>query len=162
VVDGEGEMMRRAIFAISMLAAAVAMPSALAAAPRVEVAELLADPAAFSVPAVPEVRVRGELVGDFGRRGNEVWAQLNGDAYAERPLLDGGDHRGAIVEVTGAWRFHDPGRGGESYLDATAIEVIAPDLPLAEAEQWWALWVGAALLGAAGVMALRSRRFGRD
>jgi len=180
--------MRRVLVLVALFLAAA--PSAAASdAVRADVADLLADPAAFTPPAVEEVVVRGELVGDFGRRREAVWTQLNGDAYADRPLLGGGGlaganlgvgvripiglwedlgepggyrHRGAIVDLTGVWRYHDPGRGGESYLDVTALDVVAPELPLDEAEEWLALGIGLALLAAAAGVVLRFRPFRRD
>lgn len=112
--------------------------------------DLLASPEEF---AGQEITVRGELVGDFLRRGDSVWVQLNGDAYAFDPLHAGGDLAGgnqgigarfpaalfdeadfeepggyrvsgALIEATGIWRYHDPDRSGESYLDVSDFEVL--------------------------------------
>jgi hypothetical protein len=123
------------------------------------------------------VTVIGELVGDFGVRGDgTVWAQLNDDSYAERPLRETGTHeegntgigvrfgadlgydlsevggyrlRGPIVAATGIWHHHDPDRGGESYLEVTAFELLEPARPLAD-PAFWPLWmVGIGLLLAA-------------
>lgn len=168
------------IVAITMLS----LTPAGAVEPEVDLVDLLADPSAYSSPRVESIRVRGELVGDFGRRGDAVWTQLNDDAYAAAPLLSGGRlsgpnvgigvriplavwedvgdaggyrHRGAIVDLVGAWRYHDPDRGGESYLDVTGFAVVAPEQPLSEDVGWVPLGIGFALLGASGILTLRTR-----
>lgn len=189
-------MPRRAL-ALAALLAAVLLGAAPAAAqepagagpsPGVEevtVEDLLADPEAHT--ATP-VLVRGELVGDFGeRRDGTVWAQLNGDAYAEEPLRSGGSLaganlgigvrfpaglwpgfeqpggyrvRGPVVELTGEWRYHDPGRGGESYLEVTGVVLLEEPLALEEGVRWLPLGLGLGLFGAAAVLGavLRRRR----
>ncbi len=152
---------------------------------EVTVADLLADPEAYPTMGVV---VRGELVGDFGRRNDgTVWTQLNGDAYAEAPLLAGGSLaganlgigvripvelwpgfdepggywvRGPVVELRGMWRYHDPDRGGESYLDVTGLELIEPLLPLAEGVDWVPLGLGAGFLALALAVGLHTRRRG--
>lgn len=141
---------------------------------EVTVSALLADPEAYTGGPVVVV---GELVGDFGRRSDgTVWTQLNGDPYAEAPLRAGGGlagsnvgigvripgdlwpgfeqpggyrFRGPVVELTGRWRYHDPGRGGESYLDVTALELLAPPSPLEEGVRWLPLGLGLGFLAAA-------------
>ncbi|MBN2113568.1 MAG: hypothetical protein JW785_05505 [Acidimicrobiia bacterium] len=167
--------------------AATAGGSAFAAPAAVTVAELLADPTAYAGEAVV---VRGELVGDFGeRRDGTVWTQLNGDPYAEAPLLGGGSLaganagigvripseawpgfdrpggyrlRGPVVEATGVWRYHDPARGGESYLDVTDLELIHEPLALEEEMPWLPLLLGFGLLGAAAAVAVAKRRRAED
>jgi hypothetical protein len=184
-------MMRRFSLVPAVLASAlfVLAPCAVAAADAAEpfhfdevtVADLLADPEAYR-----EVVVRGELVGDFGRRGDgTVWTQLNGDAYAEAPLLAGGSlaganvgigvripadvwpeldqpggyrARGPLVELAGVWRYHDPDRGGESYLDVTSLEVLEPPLALEEDMDWLPLGLGAGFLALAAAVGLAKRR----
>jgi len=177
-----------------LVLAALLAPAMLAAAPAaadggtppagpvtVTVADLLASPDAYTM-----VVVRGELVGDFGRRSDgTVWTQLNGDPYAEAPLLAGGSLaganlgigvrfppelwpgfdrpggyrvRGPVVELTGNWRYHDPERGGESYLDVTGLELLAEPVALEEGMRWLPLGLGFGLLGAAGAMSLAVRR----
>jgi|GEM_PF-1459406 len=166
--------------------AATAGGSALAAPAAVTVADLLADPTAY---AGESVVVRGELVGDFGERSDgTVWTQLNGDPYAEAPLLGGGSLaganvgigvrvpaavwpgfdspggyrlRGPVVEATGVWRYHDPARGGESYLDVTGLELVHEPQALEEEMRWLPLLLGFGLLGAAAAVAVvRKRRAG--
>jgi len=186
-------MSRRRALAVLGLAAAALMTAVPAGAAfreqapvRVTVAQLLGAPGDYA--AAPVV-VRGELVGDYGRRSDgTVWTQLNGDPYAEAPLLAGGSLaganlgigvrfpadvwpgfdrpggyrvRGPVVEVTGVWRYHDPERGGESYLDATGLVLLAEPLPLEEGMRWLPLGLGLGLLGAAAVgLAVRRRRAG--
>ena len=108
----------------------------------VPVSELLEDGARFDNVTIT---VEGELVGDYGFRDDGVmWTQINDDSYARDALVDGGPRTGAnvgigvrmpsalgenldpvggyrlegpLVQLTGVWRYHDPNRGGESYLD---------------------------------------------
>ncbi len=117
-----------------------------------------------------------------------VWAQLNGDAYAMAPLLAGGELagpnlgigvripadlwpeladlaeaggyrlRGPLVRLTGAWRYHDPARGGESYLDVTGIEVYGEPALLEDRAGWLPFALGVFLLCAAAALALATRR----
>jgi hypothetical protein len=115
-----------------------------------------------------EVTVEGELVGDFGVRGDgTVWTQLNDDSYADRPLRETGTHgegntgigvrfdralefdldqaggyrwQGPVVRVHGTWHFHDVDRGGESYLDVASFEVVQPARQL-EDPAFWPLWL---------------------
>lgn len=152
---------------------------------EVGVADLLADPEAHTTLGVV---VRGELVGDFGVRADgTVWTQLNDDPYATAPLLAGGSLaganqgigvripaelwpglerpggyrvRGPLVELRGRWRYHDPGRGGESYLEVTSLVLLEPPRELEEGVGWLPLGLGAGLLGLALTVGLRTRRRG--
>jgi hypothetical protein len=156
-------------------------------APEVGVGELLADPASFDAEAVGEIVLTGELVGDFQRRGPWVWAQLNDDGYARRPLREGGSlagsnvglgvrfptddfdaagfgqpggyrYRGPIVRLTGEWRYHDEARGGESYLAVTSLEVLDSERPLDDGMPRGVLILGLALLALGGGITLTRRR----
>jgi hypothetical protein len=150
----------------------------------VPVDTLLSDPALYE----GIVTVEGELVGDFGFRGDgTVWTQLNDDSYAREPLLEGGDRtggnvgigvripadfaagldppggyrkRGPLVRLTGMWEYHDPDRGGESYLDVTELVLIEPGREFGEGMSYPALIIGAGLIIAAGVLWLRRPRSG--
>ncbi|MEN8040007.1 MAG: hypothetical protein ABFR95_00715, partial [Actinomycetota bacterium] len=121
------------------------------AAREVAVSDLVSDGARH---AGVEVTVVGELIGDYGdRRNGWTWTQLNGDAYATSPVADGGPLHGSnvgigvrlpsemaadldppgryrtvgpIVELTGVWKYHDPDRQGETYLEVASIVVVAP------------------------------------
>jgi len=145
-----------ALLLIVALLLLVASP-ALAATATVSGAQLIANPAAFDGK---QVTISGELIGDYGFRDDgTVWAQLNDDAYALSPLRAGGSLRGAntgigihadkaffvsldppgrynrvgpIVSATGTWRYHDPGRGGESYLEVESLEVVKQGYPVGE------------------------------
>lgn len=180
-------MMRRCLVipAVALATLWVLAPVAAAADFRtgeeVTVAEILADPEAYGA-----VVVQGELVGDFGRRGDgTVWAQLNGDSYTEFPLREGGSlaganlgigvripsevwpgldqpggyrFRGPMVELQGTWRYHDPSRGGESYLDVTGVKVLEPARPLAEPMEWVPLGLGVGLAALALGVGRATRR----
>ncbi len=141
---------------LGVLLVAGATGRALAATP-VSVEDLLARPERF---AGETITLEGELVGDYGfRRDGWMWTQLDDDAYARAPLREGGElaganvgvgirmpvvmardldppggyrRRGPLVQVTGTWRFHDPGRRGESYLDVAALQVVEPGRLLTE------------------------------
>lgn len=174
-------MMRRsALVALATIAILAGAAGAVAAPVDVEV--LLADPQAFQ----GEVTLTGELVGDYGWRGDGwVWAQLNDDPYAEEPVLEqgalsGGNigvgirmphdlaeqldapggyrRRGPIVAATGTWVYHDESRGGESYLEVETLVVVEPGRDLAEDPSWLRLVLGMVLIGAAaGLWATRER-----
>jgi hypothetical protein len=170
-----------------LLVLLVAVPAtALAPKPvEVRVGILLENPAAYASPGVPAITVQGELVGDFGIRDDgTVWTQLNDDGYADTPLLEGGRlfgfnrgigvHipealwpgfdsaggyrvQGPVVRLSGEWRFRDPERGGESYLEVTAVEVLSGPVRLDEGVHWLPLGIGLGLLATAGAVLLAAR-----
>jgi hypothetical protein len=174
-------MIRRLVDVVS-IAAVLVLASASALAAPVDVEVLLAEPQAFQ----GEITLTGELVGDYGRRGDGwVWAQLNDDPYAEHPLLErvafaGGNvgvgirmpyeladrlgppggyrRRGPLVEATGTWIYHDASRGGESYLEVASIVLIEPGRDLAEGPSWFRLAGGGVLLAAAATLWITRRR----
>ena len=183
-------MMRRLLLipVLLLTGLAVSAPAAAEAAQpvhldQVSVTELLAHPESYSL-----VVVRGELVGDFGERSDgTVWTQLNDDAYVEDPIPGGGSPgganigigvripadlwpgfdrpggyraRGPVVELQGTWRYHDPDRGGESYLDVTGLRLLEEPRGLEEGVDWLPLGLGAGLLALAGGVALLTRRRG--
>lgn len=174
--------MRRASLFVALLLA-VAAP---AVAEEVTVGALLADGASFE----GIVTVEGELVGDFQRRDAWVWVQLNGDSYAETPAPAGGTLtgsnigiairfprdvfdaagfaspgrygvRGPVVRVTGEWRFHDEDRGGESYLAASAFEIVERERAFDEGLPSGVLLAGVALLALGGIVSWLDRRRSR-
>ena len=164
-----------------LLAAAILListPAAIAQGTgQVDVAELLGNAAEFS----GEITVVGELVGDYGFRSDgSMWTQLNDDSYARAPILGDGSLtganvgvavripsaiakqldppggyriRGPVVAVTGVWKYHDPDRGGESYVDATSLIVVEPGRDLAEHPNYLVLVAGGVLV--VGALALR-------
>lgn len=183
-------MARRLLSLAALLVAALGMVRAPAAFAQADepfhweeatVADLLEDPEAYT-----HVVVRGELVGDFGVRGDgSVWTQLNADPYGETPIPGGGSPaganvgigvripaeiwpgfdqpggyraRGPVVELQGTWRYHDPERGGESYLDVAGLALLEAPLELSEGVRWLPLGLGAGLLLTAGGVALLGRR----
>lgn len=152
------------------------MPLDALAASDVSIGELIETGAEFSGV---EVVVEGELIGDYGFRDDgSMWTQLNGDVYATSPILEGesaeggnlgigvrvpaamardldppGGYRvrGPIVRLTGIWKYHDPARQGESFLDVQGLEVVEPGRALTEDVNWWTILSGALLLVAAAV-----------
>jgi len=170
----------RRLAATTVLILGVAAP---ALAGEVSVADLVADGGAYE----GTVTVEGELVGDFQRRGDWVWVQLNGDAYAAMPIPEGGPLsgtnvgvagrfpaaafdaagferpgrygvRGALVRVTGEWRYHDESRGGESYLTAESFDVLERERRFEEEMPWAVLIAGLALAALGGLITIRLRR----
>jgi hypothetical protein len=153
------------------------LPAAPAMAQEIAVSELLNESPNLSGQ---EITIEGELVGDYGFRGDGwMWTQLNDDAYVDHPLRDGispvgGNigvgvriptdmadgldhpggyhHRGPVVRLTGIWRHHDPARQGESYLEVEALAVIDGGRMLDEGIVWWTVIVGVALLAAAAAI----------
>lgn len=148
---------------------------------------LLIDPARYDGETVSVV---GELIGDYGFRGDgSAWSQLNGDSYARAPLLEGGNltgsnigigirapaavievldppgdyqHRGPVVRATGTWKYHDVGRGGETYLDAVTIEVLEPGRALGESVDPVVVIIGALLTVSALWLGYRTRQRSAD
>jgi hypothetical protein len=62
------------------------------------------------------------------------------------------------VTLTGTWRYHDPGRSGESYLDVAEVRVLSLPWRLEEGLDWLPLGLGLGLLAAAGAVAAMVRR----
>ena len=167
-----------------LLALALVVASPLpAVATTVEVAELLASPEDY---AGRQVTITGELVGDYSKRSEGVWVQVNDDPFVETPIVAGGDpsttstgvgaliptelfdavvvgapgrygRTGPVVELDGVFRYHDPDRGGETYLQVAAASLIDPghDHPVPGPDRW--LWIGAimSLVAVAGAGAVR-------
>jgi hypothetical protein len=148
----------------------------------VDVAELLENAAEFT----GEITVVGELIGDYGFRSDgSMWTQLNDDSYARAPLLGDGALtganvgvavripsaiakqldppggyriRGPVVAVSGTWNYHDPDRGGESYVDAISLIVIEPGNDLVEHPNYFVLVAGGLLVLGALVLRRGNRR----
>lgn len=173
-------MKRMLVIAVTVVLAATG-PAARAQT----ITELDRDPDRYDERTVV---VTGELVGDFGRRGDLVWTQVNDDGYVNAPLRGGGslvgantslavavDHelferelgseapggyrrRGPVVEVTAIFHYHDDARSGETWLEATHLTLVRPSLPLQEPNRV-PLAVAGMVLGALGyVLHLRGRR----
>jgi hypothetical protein len=170
----------RRVFGVVVLIAATAaalVPGVAGAQEVLPVEELLADGETYDGA---EVTVEGELVGDYGFRGDGfMWTQLNDDSYARAAIVDGGARTGGnigigvrmasilgrdldpvggyrlegpVVQLTGFWRYHDPDRGGESYLDVTELVVIDRGRRLQEGPDWLVFALGVMLIGATIVM----------
>lgn len=149
----------------------------------VPVSDLLVDGERFDGN---EITIEGELVGDYGfRHDGYMWTQLNDDSYARDALVDGGPRAGAnvgvgirmptalgeglapvggyrlegpLVQATGVWRYHDPDRGGESYLDVSALTTIEGGRRLEEGPDWAVFAAGSLLLAVSFAMWWRRRR----
>ena len=170
--------MRAHLQVVLMTTAFLLAPIPAFAAEEVTVFEIIDMAAQF---AGEELTVEGELVGDYGFRNDGwMWTQLNGDAYVAAPLREGGPpvganigigvripvelaegldppggyrNRGPVVRVTGIWKYHDPERQGESYLEVEALTVTEAGRQLDEGANWTALISGSLLLAAAGIVA---------
>jgi hypothetical protein len=167
-----------------VLLALVLAIGAPALAGEVAVTDLLIDGGAFDGEVIT---VQGELVGDFQRRGEWTWVQVNDDPYAEVPVPEGGalaggnsgiavrfptvmfdgagfeapgayGVRGPVVLVTGEWRYHDEDRGGESYLDVIGFEIVERERRFDEEMPLGVLLAGVALLGAGAAVRAGTRR----
>lgn len=168
----------RALGRTFLVAAFSLVPSAAIAAEEVSVSGLIEMAAELSGQ---QVTVEGELVGDYGFRDDGwMWTQLNDDLYVRHPIREGGPleganigigirmparlgkdldppggyrNRGPIVEVTGIWKYHDPERQGESYLEVESLIVTEPGRQLDEEVSWTAVILGTLLLAGAGIVA---------
>jgi hypothetical protein len=164
-----------------MATALVLVPHAASATSEVTVSDLIEMAADL---AGQEVVVEGELIGDYGHRDDGwTWTQLNDDAYVDEPIVEGGPpvganqgigirmptaltdsldgpggyrSRGPIVRVTGIWKYHDPERQGESYLEVASLTVLEQGRIVDEGPDWFVIIIGV-LLGAAAVVAWVTR-----
>jgi hypothetical protein len=140
---------------MSIIALVVALLALPAAASQVSIAELDAEAPTWSGL---EVTIEGEVIGDYSIRGDEMWVQVNDDAYVNDPLVEtgrlaggnigmgvrmptelfssewgdpGGYHiRGPVVRVTGTFRYLDPDTGGDTFVDASSVVLIEPARPI--------------------------------
>lgn len=173
--------MRRRFSGVLLGSAIMCVPLPAVAAEEVTIGEILEESAEL---AGAEVTVVGELVGDYGFRDDgSMWTQLNDDSYVDQPLREGGTptggntgiairmptrlsqgldppggyrYRGPVVEVTGVWKYHDPERQGESYLEVQTLSVVEPGRSLEEPVSWVTIIVGGVLLaGASAVWFIR-------
>lgn len=173
-----------AAMAAFSIAVVLASPAAAQSINRdvVPVTDLLDDGAKYNNTMIT---VEGELVGDYGfRRDGFMWTQLNDDSYARDAIVDGGPRTGAnvgigvrmpaslgddlapvggyrlegpLVQLTGVWRYHDPDRGGETYLDVEHLVTIEEGRRLEEGPDWVVFAFGAALIVVSLVMWRRNR-----
>jgi len=151
---------------------------------EVSVSDLLANPEAWKQQ---RVAVIGELVGDYSKRADGVWVQLNDDPYASSPVGAGGapegtntgigaripaevfsdsvdgspgryGRQGPIVLLEGVFIHSDPDLGGESYLAVDRASTLKPGRRLViPGPDKW-LAVGVGLLLAAGAIGWPHRR----
>ncbi len=150
----------RRLWSLLAVTALVLLPARVALGQVVGVDELDRDPEAF---AGRMVTLEGELIGDYGRRGDMVWVQLNDDPYVEAPIPGGGEpagtnqgiglripaelfapdtwgppgsarYRGPLLRVVGEFRYHDPALAGETYVQVTDVVLLDPARPLPRGE----------------------------
>lgn len=157
------------------------------AAQEISVSEVIEEAAELDDEVIS---VRGELVGDYGNRDDGwTWTQLNGDVYVDAPLRDEGiprgsntgigvriptelmadlgppggyRHRGPVVRVEGEWRYHDPERQGESYLQVVSLVVVEPGYSLEAEVDWLPAVSGVVLVAIAAFVALVTSRRDED
>ncbi len=150
------------------------------AAVVVDVGDLLENP----VEHIGEVTVVGELIGDYGFRSDDsMWTQLNDDSYVLDPIQDDGALtggnvgvairipaevarrldppggyrvRGPVVAARGIWKYHDPDRSGESYIDVIDLTVVEAGKGLTEHPDYFVGVVGLVLVVFATLMRRRS------
>jgi len=174
--------MRRFVQVTFLATVFVFIPASASAAEEVPVHEILELGPEL---AGEEVIAEGELIGDYGfREDGSMWTQLNGDAYVDRPLREGGPpvganagialtmpaelaealdppggyrNRGPVVRVTGIWKYHDSRRPGESYLEVQSLTVTEPGRQLDERVNSTVVILGAVFLAGACIVALLTR-----
>lgn len=173
----------RALELLLTTAALVVVASPAQASEEVTVSQLVAESVELSGVVVI---VEGELVGDYGFRDDaSMWTQLNGDSYAQVPLLQSGRpaggnigvgirmpaelaedldppggyrNRGPLVRVTGTWVHHSDDRQGESFLRVESLEILEVGIPLHESTNVWTVAVGLVLILAAAMIWLTRPR----
>lgn len=146
--------------------------------------ELDAEPARWNGRSVI---ITGEVVGDYARRPDVVWVQINDDAYSRTPLLETGQlvgsnaglgvripnelfdaaawgrpggyrTRGPVLAVTGVFRHADPTTGGDTFIDATDVELVSPSRPLeAPSINWTLVAVSVVAIAGGGALAALAR-----
>lgn len=170
----------RILIRLTLLVAALLLgPAPAHAAEELSITEVLASGDEL---AGKEITVEGELIGDYGFRDEgSMWTQLNDDPYVDQPLREEGSpiganigvavkmptalaesldppggyrNRGPVVRITGIWRYHDPERQGESYLEVQSLTVIESGRHLEAEANWTPIIFGALLLVGAGIVAL--------
>ncbi len=175
-------MIRRTV-ALASLLVLIAAPAA--AIDDVTVSELDALPGNYQDE---EVVLVGEVVGDYAFQATQVWIQVNDDRYISAPLLEAGlagtnsgigvlihadrfDHgwgepggyrvRGPIVRVTGIFRYNHASEMGETYIEATSVELIEPSRPIQDETGLLPAILGAVfILAAAAIHGFGRRRVG--
>lgn len=145
------------------------------------VVDIINDSEGYAGPVI----IEGELIGDYGRRSDgTVWTQLNDDAYVYFPtvlgnsgganigigvrlpaallegLADPGGYRerGPVVRLEGIWKYHDPDRGGESYLEASKLTLLEPAIVLEESANLVPAGIGVVLIAVAIGLGVARRR----
>jgi hypothetical protein len=74
------------------------------------------------------------------------------------PPVGGYRLEGPLVQLTGVWRYHDPDRGGETYLDVSELLIVDEGRRLEEGPDWVVFALGVLFLATSLVMWRRNRR----
>lgn len=162
-----------AVFLCVLAAPAVGLG---AEAVEVSVSDLLAAPEEWNLQ---QVAITGELVGDYSRRADGIWVQLNDDAFASSPIGAGGapegtntgigarispevfsagvegppgryGRHGPIVRLEGVFRHSDPNLDGETYVAVETATTLTPARSFAVPGPDIWLVVGVGLMATAG------------
>ncbi len=159
-------------------------PTTALGVPQLGVSDLLSDLDSWDGR---HISISGELVGDYSYRSDGVWVQINDDPYVRSPIGAGGkpvganigigarvprdlfDHGvvgppgregrfGPVVQAVGVFHHNDPALSGETYLQVEEITTLEPaeSYPEPGADVW--TLVGVVLIGAAAIVAIRTRR----
>ncbi|MFP5331717.1 MAG: hypothetical protein ACLGHX_05080 [Acidimicrobiia bacterium] len=157
--------------------------TSFAAPAEVDVTDLISDGESWNNSVVT---VTGELIGDYSIRDDgSMWTQVNQDSYAVLPASAGGEavggnngiavrfeaaaaseldppgryrRTGPVVRITGTWKWHDPDRGGESYLRATSFQILEPGQAWPEEPELGTLAGSLILVGLAAGLLIAPRR----
>lgn len=154
---------------LSLAAAAMIAPAAIAQNPPPDLSDQVRSPAEIvALGAAPDgarVTVRGEAIGDIIRAGGGgAWLNVLGDGtalglWAEDPSLweavdTLGDyhHRGTIVEAVGVYNAACDVHGGDRDVHVVAVTIVEPGERIDHPLQLWKLPLGLGLIGTAGVL----------
>ncbi len=119
------------------------------------------------------------MIGDYGIRSDVVWIQVNTDVYVSLPLQDRRDAvgsnqgigvryplrlhddswgqpgsygvQGPIIRVEGVFRYNDSETSGETFVDATSIDLVQPSRTGVVRESETGIWVAAIVTSVAGI-----------
>lgn len=168
----------RRLPALAALGALLLLPARPLHAQTVGVDELDREPETYNGRLVT---LEGELIGDYGHRGREVWVQLNDDPYVDEPIPAGGrprgtnqgiglripvdlfeperwgppgsaGFRGPVVRVVGEFRYHAADVAGETFVQVEDIVLLDPARALPRGDLGAAGRIGIVLIIAAVVL----------
>lgn len=143
---------------------------------EVDAAELDAAPERYDGRTVV---ITGEVIGDYGIRADVVWIHVNTDIYASQPLQDRSDAvgsnqgigvryprdlhdatwgepgsygtQGPILRVEGVFHYNDTATSGETFVEATSIELVQASRTGVVRESETGIWIAAILSAVTGI-----------